>query len=869
MAEESVVWWLYNGLPANYTGRMNFALVGTDRASYQPLLVVFAAAALGIVLDSYWPVSVSAYASIAILSFGGWVLLRQFKRNTLAACAVLVLIASVFGLWHHRCWNLFPADDLGFHASLEPSPVMIEGTLSSAPTRMPAPLPNPLRAIAVGDRTRFDLRVGRVRDGQQWMPASGNAAVIVNGHVFDLVAGDRVRIVGHLVQPSPAMNPGGFDYRQYCRGNRVLSLMRCGSPSCVQLIERGPWWWPRHWVDRLRTVGEDTLWDFIAPQNAGLAAAMFLGLRDELDAEQMEAFKETGTVHLLVISGLNVGILAGCILLAFRSGWLSDRTALLLVAAVTILYTLVTGAQPPVVRATVLVLVFCVARLTGRQGIAFNSLAAAALIVLAINPVELFRTGTQLSFLAVAALIAVGQSWLNQTTASPVDALVTHALPSRVQLTYVVLKTIWQWVLVSFAVWIVVQPLVAARFNLITPSAILLGPILAVPVTIAMAAGFGVMAFGWLIPPLGALFGFVCNFALTMVTAIVEWARDAPFGKYSTSGPADWWLAGYYALLAAWVLIPAIQQWPRRRIIATGFAWTAIGLMVSMLPTRTHDRAHVAFLSVGHGLAVVVELPDGKTVLYDAGSMGSPELAARAVAGYLFSRHIGQLDQIVISHADADHYNAIPQLLGKFRVGQICYGTTMFRDDVPPLQVLRDEIIAAAVPVREVRSGDTLLESDQYRIEVTHPPADRMPGSDNANSVVLKIKVADHTLLLTGDLEPPGLDRVMSQHVEPFDVVLVPHHGSRRSDPPGFAAWSKARHVVVSGSTQDRNPAVRAAYSVAGAALYHTAEVGAVEFDIQPGKCVAHGYLDRAAQQIYRDFTIAKRPDDTGYRGKP
>jgi competence protein ComEC len=833
---------------------MNFAAAKTDRASYQPLLVVFAAASMGIVLDSYWPFSTFSYVAIAILSSGCWCLLRQSRQTTLAACSVLVLIASVYGLWHHRCWYHFSADDLGFRASLEPSPVLIEGALSSAPTRMPAPLPNPLRAIAVGDRTRFDLRVVRVRDGQLWLPASGNAAVMVDGHVFDLVAGDRVQIAGHLVKPSPAMNPGGFDYQRYCRGNRVLSLVRCGSPSCVQLIERSPWWSPQQWIDRLRAVGEDALWKYIAPRNAGLAAAMFLGLRDELDAEQLDAFRETGTVHLLVISGLNVGILAGCILLAFRSGWLSDRTAIALVAAVTVLYTLATGAQPPVVRATVLVLVFCVAKLTGRQGIAFNSLAAAALIVLAINPIELFRPGTQLSFLAVAALIAVGQSWLTNSPASPIDAVVTNALPARIQITYIVLKTIWQWVLVSFVVWIVVQPLVAARFNLITPSAILLGPILAVPVTIAMAAGFGVMAVGWLMPPLGMLFGFVCNFALTMVTAIVDWAHDAPFGKYSTAGPADWWLAGYYALLAAWVLIPALQLWPRRRIIAMGVAWTGIGAIVSILPTGTNDRAHVAFLSVGHGLAVVVELPDGKTLLYDAGSMGSPELAARAVAGYLFSRHIGRLDQIVISHADADHYNAIPRLLEQFRVGQVAYGPTMFREDVPPLRILRDALVEAAVPVREVRAGETLLQSDQYRIEVAHPPAGGTPGSDNANSIVLKIKSANHTLLLTGDLEPPGLDRIMSQPTQPLDVVLVPHHGSRRSDPHGFAAWAQPHCVVVSGSMQDRNAAVHAAYSTAGAAVYHTAENGAVEFDLQPGICAVRGYLGHAARANLQRF---------------
>jgi competence protein ComEC len=443
---------------------------------------------------------------------------------------------------------------------------------------------------------------------------------------------------------------------------------------------------------------------------------------------------------------------------------------------------------------------------------------------------------------------------MSKPSASPLDTLVTQALPARLQLAYVVAKTLLQWVLVSLAVWLVVQPLVAARFNLITPSAILLSPILAVPVTIAMATGFGVMAFGWLIPPLGALFGFVCNFALTMITAIVAWARDAPFSNFSTAGPADWWLAGYYTLLAAWAFLPWVQRWSRGHIAAAAIFWTVVGMAASMFSTQARDRAHIAFLSVGHGLAVVVELPDGRTVLYDAGSMGPPELAARSVAGYLFSRRIRSLDHIVISHADADHYNAIPQLIRQFDVGQVSFGPSMFRDDVPPLQILRDAIVAASIPVRELHSGDTLLAGDHCSIEVMHPPSERIPGSDNANSVVLMVKVADRTLLLTGDLEAPGLNRVMSQRAEPFDVVLVPHHGSRRSDPPGFAAWAQARHVVVSGGLRDRTPDVNAAYSAAGGTVYHTADVGAVEFDLLPGKCAVQSFLDRTGRGDLQRF---------------
>ena len=550
---------------------------------YQPLVVVFAAVSVGIILDHYVPIALWIWLPLALISIAAWHWQRMRGREATSAALLLLSLACLGGAWHHRAWYLFAADDLGLSATAEPLPIVVEAIAQSKPQRMPAPPANSLRAIELGDRTRVNLTITGVRDGAAWRPASGNSTLVVNGHLFHVLAGDRIRLYGDLVAPSPAQNPGEFDYADFSRGNRVLSFLRCGSPQCVEVLESSSNWQPRRWVDAMRSMGEATLWRFISPKNAGLAAAMFLGLREELDPERMNAFRETGTIHLLVISGLNVGILATCVLVALRTGWLSNRMAMVLLVCITVMYAIITDAQPPVVRATVLVTVFCFAQLLGRQAIAFNTLAAAALLVLLINPVELFRPGTQLSFLAVATLIAIGQSWLTKPN-SATDALVLQALPARNQLVYLLVKFIWQATLVSFVVWIVVQPLVAARFNLISPSAIVLGPILAVPVALAMASGFAVMLFGWLLPPLGALCGLVCDLALTFIVATVETARDAPAGKYWTAGPSDWWLAGFYGLLAIWILVPGVRLLRRRLVVTVAVGWCVIGLTAILAP---------------------------------------------------------------------------------------------------------------------------------------------------------------------------------------------------------------------------------------------------------------------------------------------
>jgi competence protein ComEC len=416
------------------------------------------------------------------------------------------------------------------------------------------------------------------------------------------------------------------------------------------------------------------------------------------------------------------------------------------------------------------------------------------------------------------------------------------------QLLYASMRLLGKAMLVSLIVWSVVQPLVAARFNLVTPSAIVLGPLLAIPVTVAMAAGFAVMLFGWLLPPLGLVCGFVCDRALAVVVSTVEATRNAPGGKFWTPGPADWWLAGFYFVLISWAVVPRVRQLPRRWLATFGLGWFAIGLAAAYLPFAESRTLRATFLSVGHGLAVVIELPDGKCLLYDAGSMAAPEFAAKAVSGYLFSRGIRTIDLLIISHADADHYNAVPRLLRQFRVREIGYGPQMFRDEVEPILHLQAALAEAALKLRQLSAGDVIFDGKSYRLEVLHPPSTAVTGSDNSESVVVKLTCAGRSMLLTGDLESPGLEMVLDRPIAPIDVLLAPHHGSGRSDPPGFARWAAAKNVVISGSFRDRSASVRAAYESQGAHVYHTAEHGAIEAKWSPADCTVTVFRDNSSR---------------------
>ena len=270
--------------------------------------------------------------------------------------------------------------------------------------------------------------------------------------------------------------------------------------------------------------------------------------------------------------------------------------------------------------------------------------------------------------------------------------------------------------------------------------------------------------------------------------------------------------------------------------------WILVGLLPPLARAAARDGLDCSFVSVGHGACVVLETPSGETILYDAGSLASPEYATQSIASYLWHRGITRIDGIVLSHADIDHYNAVPGLLDRFQVGKIYVSPLMFDDfGIDDLgdrgesrgpDVLREAIERAGVAVQEIWAGDKLRIGSEVTLDVLHPSRMAVIGSDNANSIVLAVEYEQRRILLTGDLETPGLEDVLAELPYDCDVLLAPHHGSRRSDPPGFAAWSAPEWVVISGGREEEAESVARTYEAAGARVLDTHEVGAVEFAI-------------------------------------
>ena len=399
--------------------------------------------------------------------------------------------------------------------------------------------------------------------------------------------------------------------------------------------------------------------------------------------------------------------------------------------------------------------------------------------------------------------------------------------------------------LISLTIWLLTLPLVMARFHLITPVSLLLNPLAWAPMSLALVSGLATLLLGGWAPPLAWLSGMLCNGCLWFVERLVAAAHWAPWGHFWTPGPAEWWLTGFYAALAAAAAFPRLRP-PRRWAVAALAAWITIGFAAAGLRSWSdRGRMTCTFLSVGHGLAVVMEFPSGEAMLYDAGQMGSPHAATRAIAGYSWSRGRSRLDGVVLSHADIDHYNGLPGVLERFSVGAIYVTPQMFQQTNKAVLALHEAIDRSGARLRRVWSGDRLSAGGDCTMEVIHPPQLGVAGRDNANSLTLLVCCRGRRILLTGDLESPGLDDVMAEEPLHCDVLLAPHHGSKRSEPEDLAAWSTPGWTIISNDRRIDLRSVVAAYRAVGSRVLHTGELGAITFTIDAAGIRAAGFLSR------------------------
>lgn len=418
-----------------------------------PLAWVAGAAGVGIAWARNWPESVLVLGLAGVAAWVAWISTRQPR-------ALLVVTAGVFAIYAHVRLNWMAPDDLRHWQAALPRTMTLRGLVTDEAV-----------VRAETGRLEFPLKVEAVRVGGEWKPIRGS--IMAQMPVTETVpaCGDRVEAAGLLREPPERRNPGEFDRAAFLRG-RGMSYVWVVDPETLYVTHEkaGAWW---------RRVGL-TVRDFMRkrvelglqndPEIAALMAGMLFGYREGIEPEMHEAFRRTGTIHLFAVSGQNVAVITGVLLLVLQvTGILPWRWGWTLVPVV-FLFCLGTGMQPSAVRASLMAALVLVAWTTLRPVSPLNLLGAAALMVWVWDPRQLFDLGFQLSFLVVLALVLAAapltrwwarlvqpDPWIPPRLVSVADRWCAG-----------VWRTICAAAAVSVAAWAASAPLILQHFHMVS-----------------------------------------------------------------------------------------------------------------------------------------------------------------------------------------------------------------------------------------------------------------------------------------------------------------------------------------------------------------------------------------------------------------
>lgn len=648
-----------------------------------------------------------------------------------------------------------------------------------------------------------------------------------------LLPGDLIRFRGEATTLLGNRNfgvQGPEDYHRARGVNYAISVQG----RALKLDAAGPWSLTRL-AAQLRSAQAELLRSAVPPDALAFVMAVWLGQRQDIDREANERYVETGTAHMLAVSGLHVGMVFLVLefLLALFIRDPRARAAIILLAIG--LFTLVTGARVSTLRAAFMIAMYLSARFVRREPDAPTSLSLAAILFLAWNPGLLRDAGALLSFGSVASLLCYGDR-------------MSHATARWLRLPFWLSGPLTA----GIAVQVLTLPLVAMFFQVV-PLAAPLANIVAVPLLGMILMACVLLSFvGWTLPAFAPLFGHLAWLPWQGIEITVRGAAYFEFLALKVSSPTPVALACYYlaaTLPLLWVVRrspprelapdlahPATPRWGAHRVALVAALLLASALLWRPAP----PRGIIDFLDVGHGDAAAIYPPEGGVILVDGGDRSEYRDFGRAVVlPYLLAHGVTRLDAVVSTHPDRDHIGGLFSVLEAMPVDRVLLsGHASGR----PLEAGLIELCDALdVPVERLHRGDQ-MRLGGARLEVLHPPpGSYVPASVNDGGVVMRVSWddAEHgrfSALLTGDIEQ-GAEALLSGSDCSADILRVPHHGSHTSSTPAFIAAVKPKAAIVSTrQTRQRKamgPGVKERYQAEGIPLWRTDLSGAVR--VRPG----------------------------------
>ncbi len=652
----------------------------------QPLFFLALAACSGILLGDLFPSPIAFGSVVALLLIAVFLTSRPWLVGLLAA--------SAFGLihvWHLESTERFPYRET-LLADAEGKQVTVQGRVITAP-----------RALSYGQQAVFALSAIHIEGEHYHLPH--RILVRVPGNTLSY--GDVMTFSGNLSIPESPRNPGQFDYRTFLRRHDWIGILQVGEADTMTRLGR-----EGHPFKALALRARARMAAFITrdiekeTDICAVLTAMVLGMREQASPELEAPFRYSGTLHIFAVSGLHVGIFALIAWFLLKPFGLSRAQTAWILIPLLFCYAFLTGWRPSAVRAATMATVYLAAFCVHREPRLLNSLGLAALLILALNTNQLFLSGFQLSFAVLLSIIGLTKRiqgrfrrWLYPDSLIPTSLLEDHEMRA-----YAMRRWLGDIVSVSLAAWIGSLPLMAWKFHLLTPVAVLANCILM---------------------PLGFFILFTA--AISMLTGGIPWLAWASILCNNANVAFVSFLLGVAQFFSS---LPGSHYLVSTRL---PFTRPAVELTVLDLP-RGASCHHLAVRGGSH------ELLD----------IGHANDFYRFTEPYVRHAGLNEVDRLWLTHGDTSHVSGAPEFLQNYepKVYRAPWQSTS-----PSMRSVQQLLGERQTPARILQAGEAVPVDDVGHWEVLYPPADETFAPSNADDrgLVLRLHVHGWRLLFLAD----------------------------------------------------------------------------------------------------------------------
>jgi competence protein ComEC len=620
--------------------------------------------------------------------------------------------------------------------------------------------------------------------------------------------GDRLRVSGQLQTP-----PAGeeFSYQAYLARQSVYSYMPYAS---AVLVERGGGNGFLRAIYAFRETGLRLIYHYLPDPEASLLAGIVLGVESGIPEDVDQAFKDTGTTHIIAISGFNITIVAGLFSILFGRLLGPRRGAVAAVVAIS-LYTVMVGADAAVVRAAIMGGLSLFAGQVGRRQHGLNSLGVTAGLMLLFNPMTLWDVGFQLSFAATLGLIVYAGPWeerFESWLAGKINPQLARRLTGPVS----------EYVLLTLAAQLTTLPLIVYHFKRLS--------LVSLPANIAiLPAQPPVMVLGGLAVLVGSVLapvGQVLAYAVWPFTAFtiraVEWFARWDGGVRVLGPVSPLAAAGFYLLLLLltlyWGPIKAVVKKNLRPVLVLGMLGVAAVLVWQAALSRPDGKLHLTMLDVGGGEAFLIQTPEGRYLLIGGGESASDLSEGLGRSLPFFHR---RLDVLVVAGTEADQLNALPSVLPRYVPAEVWWAGE--HDASRPARQVYAWAQAQGLAIQPISPGQVLDLGSGVRLQAV---------GLNEKGAVLRLSWGEFACLLpfTG-IEVLAEDPTNVSLNQNLTALLLARSGEIESNPPAWLAQTHPQVALLSVDSLNRSglPDVKTLQALAGIPLLRTDLNGSVE----------------------------------------